>query len=103
MMLALFGGIVDALIAAIGRLILDALNALIAGLAAVIAALVSVLPDMPDLPDPPDALVTAEGWVAWFLPVATIVEALTVVVGWWLIWQAVSIALKWAKALGDGS
>jgi len=101
--MTLFGSVIDALIHAIGQLVIGAINALIEALAAVLAALFAILPDMPDLPDPPEAVVTAESWVAWFLPVHQIVLSLTFVVSMWLLWQGVSIALKWAKAIGDGS
>lgn len=89
----LFGGIVS--------LVISAINGLIAALGEILAGLFSLLPDMPELPDPPDAIVTAESWVAWIIPVHQIVLALTFVVSMWLLWQVVLIALKWAKMQGD--
>lgn len=82
-------------------IVVEAVNGLIAALAAALAALISILPDMPDLPDLPEAFDTALGWVAWFLPVHQILLSLEFVIAMWLLWQAVALLLRWAKALGD--
>ncbi len=83
---------------AIEALAVKALNAIIAALGAVLAALLELLPEMPDLPAPPTALVTAESWVAWAFPVGTLLDCLAFTLAMWLLWQAVAIALRWAKA-----
>ena len=88
----------DWLLDAIETLAIRALNALIAGLGAVLQALVSLLPDMPELPEPPDALIMAESWVAWVFPVGALLTILAFVLAMYLLWQAVAIALRWAKA-----
>jgi hypothetical protein len=85
----------------IAELVVRALNALIAGLAAALALVLAVLPDMPDLPTPSVALVRAESWVSWFFPVGTLLDVLAFVVTVWLLWQAVAIALRWAKASAE--
>jgi hypothetical protein len=91
------GGLLDILLEAV----VACLNALIAALGAVLAALFALLPDLPDLPELPDAVTTAESWVAWFFPIGTVVDILVWGFTMWLLWQAVAIALRWAKALGD--
>lgn len=89
-------------------LVVPALNAAIAALGAAAAAAVALLPDMPDLPDEPSFFTSdtpGSGtsspveWVAWFFPVHTVVQALTFVLAMWLLWQAVAVALRWAKVL----
>jgi hypothetical protein len=78
--------------------IVDAVNGLLAALAAVLQGLFDLLPDLPALPEPPDALILAESWVAWVVPVGTILDILTFTLAMWLLWQAVAIVLRWAKA-----
>lgn len=80
------------------RLAIKALNGLIAAFAAVMEQAVDLLPDMPSLPDPPDALVTAEAWVAWFFPVNTLLDILAATLVFFIVWSAVVIGLRWAKA-----
>jgi len=87
--------------AAIIGAVVGALNTAIAALGAAAAAAIALLPNMPALPTEPSALVTAEGWVAWVFPVNTVWDILVFFIGVWLLWQAVAIALRWAKALGD--
>jgi hypothetical protein len=83
----------------VGHLVVIGLNALIAALGTVIAGLFSLLPDMPALPTLPDAMVTAEAWVAWVFPVSTVFDILVFGFSMWLLWQAVALALRWARAL----
>jgi hypothetical protein len=85
--------LVDAAIACI--------NAVIAALGFVLQGLFDLLPDLPDLPELPDPFVTAEEWVSWFFPVGTVIDALAFVLTMWLLWQAVALALRWAKGIGD--
>lgn len=82
----------------IGAIIM-AFNAVIVALASVIRTIVQVLPGFPALPPLPAEFDTAAGWMAWVFPVSTVVS----IVAWfgaiWLLWQAVAIGLRWAKAL----
>jgi hypothetical protein len=86
---------------AIGGLTIKAVNSLIEGLGSVLGVLFAVLPDLPPLPEPPAALVLAESWVAWAFPVTTLLNILAFVLSSWLVWQAVAIALRWAKAINS--
>jgi len=88
-------GLVDLLVDAV----VACVNAFVAALAAVLQALFDVLPDMPDLPEPPEAFTDAAGWVAWFFPVGTLLDVLAFVLTMWLLWQAVALALRWAKGI----
>lgn len=90
-------GVFDAIVGAVIKVI----NIVIAALASVLQTLFDLLPDMPALPDPPTAVTTAESWVAWFFPVGTVVDILVFTLTMFLLWQAVALALRWAKALGD--
>lgn len=92
---------IGGLLSGLEEIVVKALNALILALGTVLQAAFSALPDLPALPGLPDAFVTAEGWVAWFFPVGTVIDALAFVLSMYLLWQAVAIALRWAKALGD--
>ena len=89
---------ITALLSGIVGLVIKAVNALIAAVAAVLAALLELLPEMPAVPEPPAALITAESWVAWAFPVGTLVDVLVFTLAMWLLWQAVAIGLRWAKA-----
>lgn len=93
----MFAGIWEGFVNAL----VDALNAVIAALAAVINALFAILPDLPELPEPPAAFTMAYGWVSWVFPVGTLLDILLFVLSMWLLWQAVAIALRWAKALNS--
>lgn len=75
-----------------------ALNFVIASLGALLAAVAGLMPDMPAMPERPSQFDTALGWMNWVFPVGTVVQVLTFLVGAWLIWQGVVIALRWAKA-----
>lgn len=94
---SLIGGFWSGLEAAL----VSALNAIIAALATAVTALLSVLPDMPALPALPSAFTTAESWVAWVFPIGTVADILVWATTVWILWQAVSLVLRWAKAIGD--
>ena len=81
--------------------LIGALNLILAALGALIATLVSLLPDMPATPSAPAAVTTAAGWVNWVFPVAQVALFFTFILSAWILWQAVAIAMRWAKALGD--
>lgn len=76
-------------------------NGLIQGFALVLSGFVAILPSMPALPTMPTAFTTAYAWVAWFFPVNTLLALLASVLAFWLIWQVVVIALRWAKAVNE--
>jgi hypothetical protein len=86
---------------AIKQLAVDAINGIIAAIAVVLSALFAVLPDMPALPAVPDAVTTSLEWVSWVFPVGTLVDILVFTLTMYLLWQAVAIALRWAKALNS--
>jgi len=96
-----FGGFLDGLLDILVDAVVLVINAFIAAIGAVLGALFAVLPDLPELPEPPDAIETAASWVAWFFPVGTVIDVLAFVLTMYLLWQAVALALRWAKALGD--
>ena len=83
----------------IEALAVKALNAIIAALGDVLAAAIELLPEMPDIPDLPSSFDMALAWVSWFFPVGTVVDVLAFTLTVFLLWQLVSIALRWAKAL----
>jgi hypothetical protein len=95
--------VISAFLGGIAALLIKAINALVAALGSVLQGLFDVLPSLPALPSPPDALVTAEGWVAWVFPVSTLVDILSWTLVVWLVWQAVALALRWAKMIGGDS
>ena len=78
-----------------------AFNYIIAAIGALIAALAALMPNMPTMPTRPAAFDTALGWINWILPVGTVVTIAAFLLTAWLLWQAVAIALRWAKALGS--
>lgn len=94
---SILGGVWSGIEAAL----VSALNAIIAGLGAAVSGLLSLLPDMPALPTLPAAFTTAEGWVAWVFPVGTVVDILVWATTVWVLWQGVSLILRWAKALSS--
>lgn len=79
--------------------LVEAFNAVVAAIAAVIGALASVLPNMPDFPTLPDPLPEILGWIAWVFPVHQAVLVLAFLVTAWLVWQAVAMAMRWARML----
>lgn len=81
--------------------ILWAVNIVIAGVAAALVAILVLLPAMPSLPSLPTQFTTAEGWIAWFWPVSTTVDIIAFIVTAWLVWLAVAMMLRWARAIGS--
>jgi len=80
-----------------------ALNLILAALGALLEVLVALLPDMPSgsIPSVPDTITTAAAWVNWVVPVGTVASFFTFILAAWLLWQAVAIALRWAKATSE--
>ena len=81
--------------------LVSTLNLILRALGALIASLVALLPDMPATPSVPSPLVTAVGWINWIFPVSAVASFFTFILAAWLLWQAVAVAMRWAKALGD--
>jgi hypothetical protein len=78
------------------------LNLILAALGALIETLVELLPNMPDeVPSVPTEITAVASWVNWFFPVPTVLLFLTFIFGAWLLWQAVAIAMRWAKATSE--
>jgi hypothetical protein len=77
----------------------DTFNAVVAAIAGAVAAAASVLPDMPAFPGLPDQVTTVLGWVAWVFPVHQAVLAFAFIVGAWVLWQVVAMAMRWARLL----
>lgn len=76
-------------------------NLIIAALGALIAAAIELLPEIDGVPAVPDEITAAAGWVNWFFPVGTVLNFFTFIVGAWLLWQAVVLGLRWAKATDE--
>lgn len=81
-------------------LVVGGVNAFIVGLAAIITGLLALLPEWGDLglPSAPAEIGTVSGWVAWVIPVGTIIDIVVFLGLVWLAWQAVAILLRWVKA-----
>jgi hypothetical protein len=78
----------------------EAVNAIVIALAALAQGLAFLLPPFPDAPSMPAELETVMGWVNWVFPVGTVVTILAALAALWLGWQAVAVALRWAKVIG---
>ena len=95
------GDLLLGILCAIVSGIIHALNFVIAALGVLVAALVGLMPDMPSMPAVPAAVKSALAWVNWFFPVGTVVQFFAFIVAVWLLWQAVAIGLRWAKAVRE--
>lgn len=78
--------------------LIGALNLIIASLGALIVLAVELLPDMPTTPTVPSEITTAASWVNWIFPVNTVAQIITFLIGAWVLWQAVVLLMRWAKA-----
>jgi len=78
-------------------------NLIVAALGALVAVLIALLPSMDDagIPAVPDEITAAAGWVNWFFPVPQVLLFFVFIFAAWVLWQAVAVALRWGKALGD--
>jgi hypothetical protein len=92
--------IVDLFVCWVETAVMTVLNLVIAALGAAISALALLMPDMPTFPTTPEALSQAVGWIAWFFPVHQMVLLFAFFLSAWLLWFALSIVLRWAKAIG---
>jgi hypothetical protein len=75
------------------------INSIILAIGILIAGLAAIMPTIPDAPEFPDAMTTALGWIAWFFPVGTLVDIMGFMIAAWILWFALSIGLRWARAL----
>jgi energy-converting hydrogenase Eha subunit A len=104
-MIGLLQTIVDLFVCWVETGVMTVLNLVIAALGAAIAALALLMPTMPDFPTTPSWLSSTGptpvlGWIAWFFPVHQLVLMLAFFLSAWLLWFALSIVLRWAKAIG---
>jgi hypothetical protein len=102
--IALLQQIVDTFVCWVETAVMTVLNLVIAALGAAIAALAALMPTMPTFPATPAWLSSSGptpvlGWIAWFFPIHQMVLMFAFFLSAWLLWFALSIALKWAKAL----
>ncbi len=79
--------------------IVMAFNAIIEALATVLEGLIVILPPFPALPGMPAVMVSVLGWINWVFPVGTVISIFAWAAGAWLIWQGISVALRWARVL----
>jgi hypothetical protein len=78
------------------NLIIDFVNAVIVALAAFAAFLIGLLPTFPAAPEPPGGVM---GSVLWFLPLLSVLSVWMTMVGLWLTFQLIKVALRWVKLL----
>jgi hypothetical protein len=76
---------------------LELVNALVLALGAFAALLIFLLPQFPTEAGTPSSGIL--GWLNWIAPIGPLVGGLISVLGLWLGFLAVKIALKWVKAL----
>jgi hypothetical protein len=80
----------------IAKGLMMAVNFVIVGIADAIKLLIAALPAMPDFPQ---FGAGQTGWLAYFVPIGGMVELLTSAIAILVLFYAVSIALRWVKAL----
>jgi hypothetical protein len=86
-------GVLDIPFLVIGLLV-ESLNGWIEAMGLLIGGLVALLPSFPDVPTiPADAAAAA----AWLLPVAGVLGVFVVMLGLWLTFMGLKIALNWGK------
>jgi hypothetical protein len=76
-----------------------AFNAVTKSIAVVAGAAIGLLPEMPLFEGLPSQFVTGSAWLNWMFPVGTLLAFMTFALTAWVLWHAVAIALRWAKAL----
>jgi len=87
------------LICYIETAIVTVINLLVEAVAALIAALVVVLPDFPTLPTMPSELSDSLAFGEYWFPLDWFFTELVVFVTLAITWFAISIALRWVKAI----
>ncbi|HET8862317.1 MAG TPA: hypothetical protein VFM94_03605 [Solirubrobacterales bacterium] len=75
-------------------LLVEAINGWIMIIALLIKGLVALLPGFPALPEVPGGVF---GVVNWFFPVSAVLAVFVAVLGVWLIYMGIKIALNWVK------
>ena len=79
--------------------LVDVVNLIVTGFAAALQAVLDNQIPFPALPDVPTHLQTAAAFVAWFFPVATLLQVLATFGTLTLAWTFVAIALRWGKVV----
>lgn len=79
--------------------LVEVLNLAIRALGAILAAALALLPNFPDLPGAPAAVTQGAQAVNWIVPVGQLLTVLAIAVTLWAIWLAISIALRWVRAV----
>jgi len=97
-MISLLRSIVDHFVCWVQTAVVTVINDTINALAALVGVIVIALPDMPDLPSMPSWLVDGMGWVGYWFPISFLLTLLAVVITLRVVWMAVQIPLRWAKA-----
>jgi len=77
-------------------LLVEAINGWIMILSLVLAAALAILPGFPEVPTLDGDVISG---VAWFLPIGPMLAIFTTFVAAWVLWMAVSVILRWVKAL----
>jgi hypothetical protein len=80
------------------NLLIESINGWILILSAALAAALAILPGFPEVPTLDGDVLAG---VAWFLPIAPMLAIFSTFVAAWVLWLGVSIALRWAKAVGS--
>lgn len=87
--------IVDLAYVLVGLLV-ELVNSFIAAIAALAELVLSLLPSFPDPPGTPGGI---GGVLLWVFPLGPVLSIFTILVGCWVSFLAVKIALRWVKAL----
>ena len=77
-------------------LLVEAVNGWIMILGLALSAAIAVLPGFPEVPALAGEI---RSGVAWFLPIGAMLAVFATFVTAWLLWMAVSVILRWARAL----
>lgn len=75
------------------------MNLVILALGTLLVTLIELLPDMPEeVPSTPEPVEDVVGWINWFFPVSAVAQFLAFIISAWILWQAVALVMRWAKA-----
>lgn len=80
----------------IADLVMGIVNAFIVAIAALAGAMLSLLPTFPDPPSAPGGVL---GFLWWVVPVEGVLGFFMLMVGCWVGFLGVKVALRWVKAL----
>jgi hypothetical protein len=98
-MIELLQTIVNTMVCWIETAVVTVFNILIFAIGGLLAAFAAVMPSIPDAPSLPGPMTTALGWISWVFPVSTLVDIVAFFTVVWVLWFALSIAMRWAKAV----